>query len=123
HFDLRGFYNVLICSAFVLVQQQACNRESIVNGPADGVDTPLPHARCAIRSETSPEGMMTQAEKARRFRALHERNKLLVIPNPWDAASAKLLASLGFEALTTTSAGTAFQLGRPDGEGKVSRAE
>ncbi len=66
---------------------------------------------------------MTQAEKARRFRALHERNKLFVIPNPWDAASAKLLASLGFEALTTTSAGTAFQLGRPDGEGKVSREE
>ncbi len=66
---------------------------------------------------------MTQADKARAFRALHERNKLFLIPNPWDAASAKLLASLGFEALTTTSAGTAFQLGRADGEGLVSRDE
>lgn len=66
---------------------------------------------------------MTQADKARAFRALHDRNKLFVIPNPWDGASAKILASLGFEALTTTSAGTAFQLGRVDGEGLVSRDE
>lgn len=66
---------------------------------------------------------MNQAEKAAAFRALHERKKLFVIPNPWDGASAMLLASLGFEALTTTSAGTAFQLGRVDGEGLVSRDE
>jgi 2-methylisocitrate lyase-like PEP mutase family enzyme len=66
---------------------------------------------------------MNQADKGRAFRALHERNKLFVIPNPWDGASAKLLASLGFEALTTTSAGTAFQLGRVDGEALVSRDE
>lgn len=66
---------------------------------------------------------MTQADKARALRALHDRNKLFVIPNPWDGASAKILASLGFEALTTTSAGTAFQLGRVDGEGLVSRDE
>ncbi len=57
---------------------------------------------------------MSQADKARAFRALHERNKLFVIPNPWDGASAKILASLGFEALTTTSAGLAFVLGLPD---------
>ena len=57
---------------------------------------------------------MTQAEKARAFRALHERKKLFVIPNPWDGASAKLLASQGFEALTTTSAGLAFVIGKPD---------
>ncbi len=67
--------------------------------------------------------MMTQADKARQFRALHEREKLFVIPNPWDGASAKLLASLGFEALTTTSAGTAFQLGRVDAEALVTRDE
>jgi 2-methylisocitrate lyase-like PEP mutase family enzyme len=66
---------------------------------------------------------MTQAEKARAFRALHERKRLFVIPNPWDGASARLLASLGFEALTTTSAGTAFQLGRVDAEGQVGRDE
>ena len=59
--------------------------------------------------------MTSQAEKAKAFKALHERNRLFVIPNPWDGASAKLLASLGFEALTTTSAGLAFVLGKPDG--------
>ena len=58
---------------------------------------------------------MDQAAKARAFKALHERRKLFVIPNPWDGASAKLLAAQGFEALTTTSAGLAFVLGRPDG--------
>jgi 2-methylisocitrate lyase-like PEP mutase family enzyme len=58
---------------------------------------------------------MDQATKAQAFKALHERDKLFVIPNPWDAGSAKILASLGFEALTTTSAGLAFVLGRPDG--------
>lgn len=58
---------------------------------------------------------MDQAAKAGAFEALHERNKLFVIPNPWDGASAKLLASQGFEALTTTSAGLAFVLGLPDG--------
>jgi 2-methylisocitrate lyase-like PEP mutase family enzyme len=56
-----------------------------------------------------------QAAKAQAFKALHERQKLFIIPNPWDGASAKLLASQGFEALTTTSAGLAFVLGKPDG--------
>ncbi len=55
-----------------------------------------------------------QAEKARAFRALHERDRAFIIPNPWDAGSAKLLAHLGFEALATTSAGYAFSVGRPD---------
>src|SRR5450631_585591 len=45
------------------------------------------------------------------------------MPNPWDAGSAKMLASLGFEALATTSAGLAFSLGKPDGEGMVTRKE
>jgi 2-methylisocitrate lyase-like PEP mutase family enzyme len=58
---------------------------------------------------------VSQAEKAERFKALHAREKLFVIPNPWDGGSAKLLASMGFEALTTTSAGLAFVLGKPDG--------
>ena len=58
---------------------------------------------------------MDQATKAAAFKALHERKKLFVIPNPWDGGSAKLLASMGFEALTTTSAGLAFVLGKPDG--------
>src|ERR1044071_5160134 len=57
----------------------------------------------------------TQAEKGERFRALHARPGAFVIPNPWDAGSARILAALGFQALTTTSAGLAFALGRKDG--------
>lgn len=49
------------------------------------------------------------------FRALHQRPGAFIVPNPWDAGSAKLLAGLGFEALATTSAGLAFSLGVPDG--------
>jgi 2-methylisocitrate lyase-like PEP mutase family enzyme len=54
-------------------------------------------------------------EKARAFRALHE-GEPFVIPNPWDAGSARALAALGFEALATTSSGFAFTLGRLDGQ-------
>ncbi|MEZ5831735.1 MAG: isocitrate lyase/phosphoenolpyruvate mutase family protein [Dongiaceae bacterium] len=61
--------------------------------------------------------MPTQAEKALAFRALHARHGAFVIPNPWDAGSALLLSTLGFEALATTSAGHAFALGRRDGGG------
>jgi len=66
---------------------------------------------------------ITQAEKAARFQALHERPGAFVIPNPWDAGTAKILAHLGFEALTTTSAGLAFSLGRSDGARAVTRAD
>ncbi len=58
---------------------------------------------------------VTQSDKAERFRALHARPGAFVIPNPWDAGSARILAGLGFEALTTTSAGLAFTYGRRDG--------
>jgi 2-methylisocitrate lyase-like PEP mutase family enzyme len=57
-----------------------------------------------------------QAERARAFRALHEGPGPLLLPNPWDAGSARLLASLGFAALATTSGGFAATLGRLDGE-------
>src|SRR5947208_139598 len=67
--------------------------------------------------------MRTQAEKGRLFRELHQRRAILILPNPWDAGTAKLLASVGFEALATTSLGMANALGRVDGEGSVSRAE
>jgi 2-methylisocitrate lyase-like PEP mutase family enzyme len=66
---------------------------------------------------------VSQAEKGKRFVALHARPGAFVIPNPWDAGTARILTSLGFEALTTTSAGLAFALGRPDGAGAVSRDE
>ena len=56
----------------------------------------------------------TQEQKAAAFRALHEGEPFL-IPNPWDAGAARVMAALGFRALATTSAGFAFTLGRPDG--------
>jgi len=65
----------------------------------------------------------TQAEKAEAFRALHARAGAFIIPNPWDAGTARLLASLGFEALATTSLGLANSLGRVDGTNAVSRRE
>lgn len=67
--------------------------------------------------------MPTQAEKGRLFKKRHAEKKILILPNPWDAGTAKLLQSLGFEALATTSLGMSNALGRPDGEGVVSRAE
>jgi 2-methylisocitrate lyase-like PEP mutase family enzyme len=56
--------------------------------------------------------MNDQLAKARAFRALHERPGAFPIPNPWDAGSARLLESLGFEALATTSLGLANMLGQ-----------
>ena len=58
--------------------------------------------------------MNSQAQKAEAFRALHA-GEPFVIPNPWDAGSAKVLAALGFRALASTSSGFAFTLGRLDG--------
>ena len=59
--------------------------------------------------------MATQKEKGSRFRALHQRDRAFIIPNPWDAGTARLLARMGFEALATTSAGYAFSAGLQDG--------
>ncbi|MFU6375929.1 isocitrate lyase/PEP mutase family protein [Metapseudomonas otitidis] len=67
--------------------------------------------------------MTDQSQRARDFAALHQGPDLLVLPNPWDAGSARMLAHLGFKALATTSAGLAFSLGRRDAEGAVSREE
>ena len=58
----------------------------------------------------------TRADKAARFTQLHRRPAAFVMPNPWDAGSALLLAKLGFEALATSSAACAMALGRRDGE-------
>ena len=59
--------------------------------------------------------MLTQSEKGSLFHALHQRDRAFIIPNPWDAGTARLLANLGFEALATTSAGFAFSAGQRDG--------
>jgi 2-methylisocitrate lyase-like PEP mutase family enzyme/drug/metabolite transporter (DMT)-like permease len=103
----------------------------------------VPRRRCAQRSNafalgtcpinaltsangnggTMVENERTQIRKALRFSALHERDGAFVIPNPWNAGSARILSALGFEALATTSAGLAFSLGRTDAEGRISRQE
>jgi 2-methylisocitrate lyase-like PEP mutase family enzyme len=57
---------------------------------------------------------MSIADRRARFRALHAAGRLFVMPNPWDVGSARLLASCGFEALATTSAGFAWATGRLD---------
>ena len=65
--------------------------------------------------------MRDHAETARRFLELHQPGRPLLLPNPWDQGSARLLAWLGFEALATTSSGFAATLGRLDGS--VTRSE
>jgi hypothetical protein len=57
---------------------------------------------------------VSQSEKAARFCALHDGPGAFVIPNPWDAGSARILAGLGFQALATSSAASASALGRRD---------
>jgi 2-methylisocitrate lyase-like PEP mutase family enzyme len=64
----------------------------------------------------------TQAAKAQAFRAMHHGQKILVLPNAWDVASARILEEAGAAAIATTSAGVAFTLGYPDGQ-KISREE
>ena len=65
----------------------------------------------------------TRDQKYEAFRALHERPGAFVIPNPWDAGTARILTALGFEALATTSAGHAFAIGRRDGVAGLTREE
>src|SRR5947208_10247454 len=64
-----------------------------------------------IRDRLMESKMHSQLEKAKAFRALHERPGAFIIPNPWDAGTARLLAAMGFEALATTSLGVANTLG------------
>lgn len=64
---------------------------------------------------------MTREEKVSAFRTLHGRPGIFIIPNPWNAGSAKILAALGFEALATTSAGYAFNAGLPDSPATLTR--
>ena len=65
--------------------------------------------------DQTPPPAVDRVEQAERFRSLHEGPEPLLIPNPWDAGSAKLLVALGFKALATTSSGFAATLGRLDG--------
>jgi 2-methylisocitrate lyase-like PEP mutase family enzyme len=67
--------------------------------------------------------MATRREKYEAFRGLHERAGAFVIPNPWNAGTARILTALGFEALATTSAGYAFSAGRLDSTAVLTRDE
>ena len=66
--------------------------------------------------------MESQTEKAIQFRQLHRGPGVLVLPNAWDVASARIFEEAGFPAIATTSAGIAFSLGYPDGQ-RISREE
>jgi len=66
--------------------------------------------------------MRIQAEKAEKFRKLHHGPRMLLLPNAWDVASARILEECGHPALATTSAGIAYSLGYPDGQ-RISRDE
>jgi 2-methylisocitrate lyase-like PEP mutase family enzyme len=67
--------------------------------------------------------MPTQAEKAATFHQLHHRPEPLIVANPWDAGTARILTALGFEALSTTSGGLAITLARRDGTASITRDE
>ncbi|MFD8144108.1 isocitrate lyase/phosphoenolpyruvate mutase family protein [Streptomyces sp. NPDC059708] len=73
-----------------------------------------------LRPSADPAARLRRGEA---FRDLHTGPGPFVVPNPWDAGTARVLASFGFAALATTGAGLAHALGRPDGAGRVSRAE
>src|SRR5216683_1666885 len=64
---------------------------------------------------------VTHEQKYKAFKALHERPGTFVIPNPWNAGTAKILTALGFEALATTSAGYAFSIGQEDSTANLTR--
>src|SRR5580704_16448258 len=76
-----------------------------------------------ISSNRERPSCVRRLRRAIYFGSCTQRRGILILPNPWDAGTAKLLASLGFEALATTSLGMSNALGRVDGEGSVSRAE
>ena len=66
--------------------------------------------------------MRMQAKKAEQFRKLHHGPRMLLLPNAWDVASARILEECGHPAIATTSAGIAYSLGYPDGQ-RISRGE
>ncbi|PZT72162.1 MULTISPECIES: isocitrate lyase/PEP mutase family protein [unclassified Streptomyces] len=79
-----------------------------------------------VTSSATPENPLSPADQRARalaFRRLHEGPEPFVVPNPWDAGTARLLTGLGFAALATTGAGLAYGLGLPDGANRVGRPE
>jgi predicted thioesterase len=76
----------------------------------------------SLSASAAPSPLEQQKQKAEGLRALHRGPRILVLPNAWDVASARLLEEAGFGAIATTSAGIAFTLGYPDGQ-RISREE
>src|SRR5262249_11887222 len=72
--------------------------------------------------EDGPMPATTQREKAEAFLRLHDRSTILILPNAWDAASARIFEEAGARAIATTSAGIAFAHGYPDGQ-RIGRGE
>lgn len=71
----------------------------------------------AHHTDDDEDGRVPDRDQRRRFRELHRRDAVFVMPNPWDVGSARMLASLGFEALATTSAGHAWSIGKHNQQG------
>ena len=79
--------------------------------------TPAPMGRAQPKRPKRETSMsVSQADKAKKLRALHEAPGAFVIANPWDAGSARMLAGLGFQALATSSGAKAGVLGKRDGK-------
>jgi len=70
-----------------------------------------------MQPDTYPYGKAEQVRKAELFRRMHDRSRTFILPNAWDAMSARLFEQAGFEAIATTSGGVSWALGFPDGEG------
>jgi 2-methylisocitrate lyase-like PEP mutase family enzyme len=75
-----------------------------------------------MQGEKGRRGMSTQTEKAIQFRQMHRGPGMLILPNAWDVASARIFEEAGFPAIATTSGGIAFSLGYPDGQ-RIAREE
>ena len=88
-----------------------------------GRDCPYARYRLKYPPPTSATRMaiMSQIQRGLRFQQLHTAEAIFLMPNAWDVGSALMLASCGFPAIATTSAGVAFSLGFPDQEAAVSR--
>src|SRR5690606_17273994 len=97
-------------------EARRCRSRAAAGRTRSGSGQSARRQRPRMKAGTARGDQMTmQREKAERFRELHQRDGAFVIPNPWDAGSARLLEGLGFEALATTSSGFAQALGRLDG--------
>jgi len=75
-----------------------------------------------VSAHSNMNNLDLQTTKASAFRAMHSAKEILLLPNVWDVASARIIEETGFGAIATTSAGIAFSLGYPDGQ-KISREE